>query len=245
MGKGPLVSFLIPTRGRPEQLRDCVEYLIETSKNSDNCEFILRADFDDKVTLSMLSEEDSIFPKWEGRGVRIKLLFGPRGRGWRDIYLWLNDMALVSSGDWLSIWNDDAFMITEGWDSIIEEAEVPIDNPRMADICFIQFMNDRATESFSYGVWRRKGFDLLGRFSPFSLADHWLHEVLGPNGAFILPERNEIHLNHPRYVDRDATFTQGSRSFQLEVLEELKTPKALEALESDILKIREYLHMDN
>jgi hypothetical protein len=110
------VSVLIPSRGRLPGLIEAIRSLKEKAASPDSVEILVRLDDDDPafhipiIPLPM---------------VGTSLIMGPRLRGYADIYVFLNELAEKASGDWLMPFNDDAEMLTEGWDEIISKHADP------------------------------------------------------------------------------------------------------------------------
>lgn len=100
------VSVLVPTRGRPEQLRTMLASFAETTDGA--ADLVFRVDDDDVDTLALL----------EGHAV----IVGPRLDGYRSLPLFFNELAAVATGDVLLIGNDDMVFRTPGWPALILEA---------------------------------------------------------------------------------------------------------------------------
>ncbi len=94
-------SILIPTRGRPALLRRCLESIRDTASNPGGVEILLYVDEDDFLTRAFS------FP-----GLKILKCAGPRAT--------LGEMPRVleksASGRNLFLFNDDARILTAGWD---------------------------------------------------------------------------------------------------------------------------------
>src|SRR5271165_3795073 len=87
----PLISILIPTRGRSVPLRQAVDSCYSLAKRKDWLEFIFKVDDDDTESLSTC--------EWfKGLGLNCQILTGPRRNGYFDMHHWVNSMAKASKG---------------------------------------------------------------------------------------------------------------------------------------------------
>lgn len=97
----PRLSLLVPTRGRPAQLRRFLDSLADTTSHPDAVEIILVLDDDDPA--SAVRHER----------FRIVHAVGPPGRTMGQ----LNQAGyLAASGDFVMLLNDDVIARTPGWD---------------------------------------------------------------------------------------------------------------------------------
>lgn len=100
-----IISVLIPTRQRPGALERSISSLRDQAHMPDLIEFCVAVDPDDSI------------PVIPG----IKLHIPSHRYGYGLLHEYYNDLARISSGDWLFIWNDDAIMLTSGWDTFIRK----------------------------------------------------------------------------------------------------------------------------
>lgn len=91
-GNGPLVSILLPTRGRVQGLLTAIDSLYSLANNKSNLEFIFKADDDDKETINIIHKISELIPN-------CKSIVSPRGRGYMDLHIWINQMCSVATGD--------------------------------------------------------------------------------------------------------------------------------------------------
>lgn len=175
-GKGPLVSILIPTRGRPRGLTDTVGSLYNLAKEKSNLEFIFKVDDDDKETTNLVHKIADKLPI-------CKVVSSPRGRGYLDLHKWINQMCSIASGDWLFLMNDDAVMVTQDWDYYLNIANVEGSWPGINEICLLIFSEENQPFSMGWFVLRRQTYELLGYFSPSPLCDDWLNRVMSCCGC--------------------------------------------------------------
>lgn len=112
-----IISVILPTRGRTDVLKKSLETLIETASNPHRLELMLGIDDDDKDTRQYI--QDEIAPYLQKNQIECKAnIFQPIG--YSQLHHYVNTLAQNSTGEWLFFWNDDALMVTEGWDDVIE-----------------------------------------------------------------------------------------------------------------------------
>ena len=136
-----MISVLCPSRERPELLARSVTSLRGTARSS--FELLIAADDDDPSTASAAADLGAITLVMERAGY---------GR----LHEYYGELAKASAGDWLLVWNDDAVMLTPGWDEVIEAlpAKILIANIQTSHspLCCLPAV-------------RRGAVDALGKFS--------------------------------------------------------------------------------
>jgi hypothetical protein len=111
-----------------------------------------------------------------------------------------NKLAAKVDADWIVIWNDDAIMETQGWDT-----EILKYNGKFRLLAF-HTHNDHPYSIFP--IVPRKWLDLLGYLSPHQISDAWLSQQ-----AYMLNiwERIPVDVLHDRH---DLTGNNGDETFQ-------------------------------
>lgn len=165
---GPLVSILLPSRGDPKGLVASIESLVDTAYDKASCEFVLRLDEDDVETLETISGFEQANPC-----LLMKKLVGPRKDGYGSLDVFTNDMARVSTGDWLVLWDDDFRMMTSNWDVAVYSAHPCPVFPWTHDIHVIS-----ANIGNTFTCLRRETYNLLGHISLSFLVDSWVHSIM-------------------------------------------------------------------
>lgn len=105
---GPLLSLIVPTRGRPDQLRRFLDSLAATATNPDRIQLILVVDEDDPDTLAF---RHSVMP--------FELLGVPPGR---TMGILNRTGYAAAKGELLMLLNDDVIVRTPSWDRRVVEA---------------------------------------------------------------------------------------------------------------------------
>ena len=105
-----MISVLIPSRGRPKSLAESAASLLDLAANPDQVEILVALDPDDAGPYADLR-----------LGPQVTFWTAPERYGYMRLERYYNHLATMAKGDWLlGTWNDDARMLTQGWDAIIE-----------------------------------------------------------------------------------------------------------------------------
>lgn len=100
-----MISVLCPSRNRTELLAQSIRSLQSTAKG--DVEYLVAADPDDTDTAIIAQD----------LGARV---WQPERRyGYYYFHQYVNALAALASGSHLLLWNDDAVMYSDGWDSRI------------------------------------------------------------------------------------------------------------------------------
>jgi len=112
-----IISVLLPTRGRKEVLLNSLKSLLDKASNPRRVEILLGIDDDDKEVQDFIKADVAEYL----RSLQIECkanVFKPLG--YENLHTYVNTLAQSATGEWLFFWNDDALMVTEGWDDVIE-----------------------------------------------------------------------------------------------------------------------------
>lgn len=230
-GDGPLVSIILPTRGRSKGLCESVDSLYSLAKDAANIEFCFRIDIDDIETINTVNNLSKL--------LSCSIVIAPRGKGYLDSHKFFNQLATVARGDWLFGFNDDATMLTQDWDQVLLEAD-PWKVPKWAgneNICLLAPKVTQRDVSFEFPFVRRKMHDILGRFSPIYAQDAYLYRLMATiHAAVVFPQ---IEISHVINDLDDVTKHEGKLVAD-EQLADLDTV-IRNYCESDIEKLRKEL----
>lgn len=178
----PAVSVLLPTRKRPEHCRRSVRCLRDLAARPGDVEVLLRHDDDD--------EPPPLPPAEVGAFAALRVLGGPR-HGYGGMHRYYNQLAGEARGDWLLVWNDDADMLTPGWDDLLREAPpFCVQYPRR-DVT--------ATTDFTFPVLGRPVYEALGQVAANGFCDAWLSDVTCYAAVAVL--RDDVVFHHHRIDD--------------------------------------------
>lgn len=109
---------------------------------------------------------------------------GPR-HGYAQLHRYYNELAGWAEGDWLLLWNDDALMVTAGWDEIVHShspdvvlSPSTVHNP----LC-------------TFPIVPRRFVEAIGHFSLNAHCDTWWQEIAEELGVLCWPP---IRVEHDR-----------------------------------------------
>ena len=195
------IAVLLPTRGRSDALERSVKSLFELADNLDNIQLMLG--FDDDDTEGISAFEDLLQPWLDEHGVNYTAMsFAPLG--YTRLNEYVNTLAHASDADWLFFWNDDAFVETKGWDTVIES------HTGEFKLLAVHTHNDHPYSIFP--IAPRAWLDHMGHLSPHQISDAWLSQQ-----AYMLDiwERIPVNVVHDRH---DLTGNNNDATFQNRVM---------------------------
>lgn len=203
-GNGPLLSVLLPSRGRPEHLAQAVDSIYSLAGDKNSVEFIFKADDDDIPTVNFLSRLERILPH--------KKIVSPRGHGYRDMHLWANSMSAMATGDWLLLFNDDARMLTNAWDDVLAHTVVGSVFHGVTDVACLVPSVSGALDDTAFFFLRRRVVEILGRFSYIPHNDTWIAGLMKMVHSMLISQH--IQIDHfakdPAKVINDSTYQEGA-----------------------------------
>ncbi len=170
-----ICSVLIPSRGRPERLRQAIRSIRETSR-SENVEILLRLDGDDASTLATVDDL--------AREHDFRATIGPRRLGYPSIGEFYAELASVAQGTWIWIMNDDAYVTgppsgsETSWD--VQLAAVPISGVIVQPECY-QLGHSKywSSPGGAFPLVPNGCWSALGKaFNGGSAIDTWLDQLL-------------------------------------------------------------------
>jgi len=193
-GDGPLLSVLLPTRGRFNSLIKTIRSLIDNSR-PESTEILLKIDTDDQDTINNLPNLPI---------ANIKILIGDRGNGYKSMHIFSNKLAEIATGDWLMILNDDARMLTVDWDKILESIDTSDDFGGCQDVCMLHPGSPLRDGISDFPIIRRKHIEIVGHYALQTHVDSYLHDVYNR-----LPKANlslsQIKISHGQEPLNDQT----------------------------------------
>jgi hypothetical protein len=182
------VSVLMPSRGRPAALLAAINSLKWNACYPANVEVLVAADPDDQETVAVAR----IAKAWQWTA--------PERYGYARLHEYYNRLAGMAHGEWLLLWNDDAIMVTEGWDGII----------RGQDPAVLWLGANHHHTASMFPAWPRAWAQATGHVSPVPHCDTFLQhlgEVLG------LLVKVPVEVRHDRAdvtgANDDATYAEG------------------------------------
>jgi glycosyltransferase involved in cell wall biosynthesis len=184
----PTLSLIVPTRGRPRQLRRFLRSLAAATARPSRLEVVLVVDADDPATHAVRHP-----------GLSVRVVVGPAGRTMGELN---RAGAAAARGEWLMLLNDDVVARTRGWDEAVLAAAA-----RFPDRIGLVHVNDTLVRDHLcvFPVVSRRFCELAGGLCPadyrrYRIDDH-LDDVFTRLGrAVYLPDVVFEHRNaveHP------------------------------------------------
>lgn len=168
-----MISVLLPSRGRPKALTETVEGLLDLADRPGSIQILIAADPDDPDT-------HAVDLPWQAA-----MWTASERYGYPQLHEYVNRLAQRADGDWLMLWNDDARMLTPGWDSIVNWQEPGVLWPHSNDIETCNTFPIWPT------VWTRE----IGHVSLSPHCDSWI-QYLGQ--TLDRHERVDVEILHDR-----------------------------------------------
>jgi hypothetical protein len=188
----PLLSLIVPTRGRPAQLARMLDSVARTAYHPERLEVVLVVDADDPASLAG-------HPRFHVRHVVV-----PPGRTMGALN---NSGFAASTGDYVMLLNDDVTVRTPGWDAVVFDCF-----RRFPDPFVLIHVNDTLIREHlcTFPLTSRAFYDLAGEVCPvryrrYRIDDHIedifnLLAVLGERRVVYLPDvvfEHDNAVNHP------------------------------------------------
>lgn len=190
----PLISILLPTRKRVDSLRQAIDGCVSLAHNQSNLEFLFKVDDDDTETIEFLEWFKTL-------GIKTQVIISPRGNGYHDMHLWMNQMAELATGKWLFIYNDDAKVITQDWDAIfvacIEQiGKLPTWHGN-TDVCCCSITTEDRPGAREFFFIPKKVYEIVGCLARVPHVDTWFTTLMDlVNGSFALSQIVAKHHSH-------------------------------------------------
>lgn len=190
-----MISFLLPTRGRPEMLQRFVNSVLDTADYPEGVEFIVYVDQDD------LSYDNVVYP------AQVKIRRGQR-KNLSQCYEWER-----ATGQIYVMGGDDAVFHTKGWDT-----KVMAEFGKYPDKIVLVHGDDgdpnkektNATMPFIHANWIKA----VGRYLPsyFSgdFTDTWLSDIANALGRRVKIDIYTEHI-HPAFGKRENDKTDSEK----------------------------------
>ena len=160
------ISILIPSINGFDLLSECINSIFEKSSKKHEIEVIIKLDFGDETILKI---NELKYLK------DIKILITDKGLGYGGIHIFMNEMLnLCKNSDWIQLFNDDALVITQDWDIMLEKYD-PNDIWILRHLQCGGRIGDIGDYYFSY--ISRKFHEVLGRLVSVPSYDGYLLNI--------------------------------------------------------------------
>lgn len=156
----PTLSALVPSRERADTLKFSLDSLW---LKRNNIEALVWIDNDDPK----LGQYHKLFDN----NSHVRLFIKPRV-GYINFHTMLNYLALKASGDWLWLWNDDAYMEKADWyDTFISHAS--LSKPKEEPVVY-----NLSPGKNGFPIVSRKYLEILGHIGGSATCDLWIRRVV-------------------------------------------------------------------
>lgn len=191
-----MISVLLPSRGRPKALLESIGSLLDNADEPDGIEILIAADADDQPTLLAAAQLPSQANMWAS----------PVRYGYEGLHEYVNWLSGEVTGEWMMMWNDDARMLTEGWDTIIEQTQAFL--PAPGGVLWPLANHDAGGNLFP--IWPYAWRHAMGYVSRAPNIDVWISEIGRKLG---LERQIPVRVYHNRAdvtgAAEDDTFKEG------------------------------------
>lgn len=214
-----MISVLLPSRGRPKALTESIGSLLDHADRPGSIQILIAADPDDLDTLGVdLPWQASIWT-------------APDRYGYPRLHEYVNRLAEQADGDWLMLWNDDARLLNDGWDTAVREQPPAVLWPHSNDIATCN----------TFPIWPRAWTDHLGHVSLSPHCDSWI-QYLGQ--TLDRHERVDVHILHDR-ADLTGGHDDQTRAESLAGYRttDYGSPAMDAARASDVAALRQFLNL--
>jgi hypothetical protein len=220
-----LATVLLPTRGRPDSLARSLESLESYVTYPEDVEIWIRVDNDDKATQDFLDARGR-------RKILVHRVVDFRGNGYADLHLMYNQLCQNAEGRFLFLWNDDALMLTNGWDREL----VKHDDGKP---CYLRsgISDGRGRDSHLFPIVHRSWYDTCGHFSMSPHNDTYIYNAFAPYPQLF--RHTNITVRHNALEMLADTTSQEAQRWWPTTKKGWDSPEVQNALRSDITKLGE------
>ncbi len=172
------ISVLLPSRGRPESLARSIRSLLEKATVPGRVHILVGFDVDDPTTGRTALGCGAHPVQFEHR------------HGYHQLHRYVNRLAEHATGDWLLLWNDDATMTTEGWDSAI------IAHDETVPLVLSLSSTGYGHRLCCFPAISRALHERLGHLSCSPHIDTWIQDLGRATGCL---RDIQVHVHHDRH----------------------------------------------
>ena len=179
------IAILLATRGRTESLGRSIQTLVGLADDIKRVQLMFAFDNDDDVGFGYFNSD--LKPWLDAQGVAYTAMRFQR-MGYVNLHKYNNAMAKQTNARWLVIWNDDAVMQSQGWDTTIMSYE--------GQFKLLSFKTHNMHPYSIFPIVPRKWYDILGYISPHPTQDGWVSQQ-----AYMLDiyQRIDVDVLHDRF----------------------------------------------
>jgi hypothetical protein len=168
-----VISVLLPSRGRPKALTESIASLLDHADRPGTIQVLVAADPDDQATIT------TDLP-WQAT-----VWTAPERYGYSRLHKYVNRLGEMAEGEWLMLWNDDARLLTPGWDTAVHQRPRGVLWPHSNDVAGCN----------TFPIWPAAWTTALGHVSLSPHCDSWIQDLGQAVGRH---ERVDIEILHDR-----------------------------------------------
>jgi hypothetical protein len=204
-----------------KSLRSLID-LADLKLNQD-IEIIVKCDDDDVATSRWLESHPELYSVYTS---------GPRGNGYADLHLMYNQMCVLSRGKFLFLWNDDAVMLTPGWD--LEIAQHDDGKP-----CYLLngLVDGRGRDSFLFPIVHRSWYEVTGHYSASPHNDTYIYNAFRPFPQLF--RLTNINIQHDALQNLNDLTSKEAQKWWPVTKKGWDSPEVQNALAEDIKRLGE------
>jgi len=209
-----MISILIPSRNRPQELR--------TALNSFG---LAKHGLEALVWLDNDDPQLNTYKKFFGSDSNVRLFIQKRV-GYHKTYEMLNFLCTKAKYDWIFQFNDDAYMENPDWFSVFTDFVREFEPANQPVVLNIWGQGEIILNLFP--IVSRKFINLLGYYTMYPVCDDWVRMVA--IGAHISYDLNGIKPKHRKYggenplVDTTFAEVQKDRGYMKRTYDHRRTP---------------------
>lgn len=188
-----MISVLLPSRGRPEKLKETIDNLQDTAGGP--IEILVAADQDDVATIDLASD-------YLGH-----VHVSAERYGYGRLNEYYNVLSNAANGQWQLLWNDDSVMLTANWVQAIESLPGYVMVAELKDQLWPRLV--------CFPAVRSEAVRAVGGFSLYTQhCDTYWQEIGRRSGT---SAAIEVHLRHERFdltgLNDDLTFRESRHGY--------------------------------
>lgn len=214
----PLISVIIPSRGRPEGLLQSLKSLQRRASGRVRVEYLVKLDHDDWGSIAWLPELRDC-----------KVLLSDKRAGYADLHYFVNDLARLARGKWVWLLNDDSEVLTDGWDEIIAG--------RDAESIWVLGCDDGDPTCNLFPIVTKKMIEVLGHFSMSAHNDTYVEKISEALGRAV---EVPIQVKHNRTDMRDETYLNSNAAYA-HTRKLFKSKAVQDELQKDITRLKKWI----
>lgn len=181
----PILSVMIPTRGRFNHLIRVIDSYIDNADDKNSVEFIIKFDNDDVETYQRIPSIR--------KDARIKYIISDRENGYLSMHIFANYMYKLCDGYWIIFGTDDGLMVTKGWDKYLK---------KIKGYSLINPSDDLSDRSEIFPIVNAEVPKDLGFYCMNHAQDRWLQHVHNKSNT-ILWTGKDLNFRHTTIDDQN------------------------------------------